>query len=216
MAAPLTIDVVSDVICPWCFIGTKNLEAAVASLGPETPVSIEFHPFLLDPSAPAEGDDLRDRLKKKFGNPEPMFKRVEEAARASGIPLDFSKIRRYSATLGAHTLIRVALAKGTQHALVDALFDAYFLQGRDVGAYDVLIDVGTRHGFTRDEVIALLEDGVARKETRDEASAAAAQGISGVPFFIFGQKVALSGAQPVATIRAAIDKALAGMSTEKD
>ncbi len=155
MSQPYRIEVVSDFVCPWCFIGTRRLEQVIA--GKEGKVS--YRPFLLDPRIPIEGVDLRENLKRKFGrDPDSMFGRVEEAARAAGIALDFSKVRRYPSTLRAHALTRHAGEKGTQRALANALFEAYFLEGRDIGALDVLQDVGAAHGFDRDEVARIVED----------------------------------------------------------
>src|SRR5688572_17419924 len=101
MTAPhreLRIEVVSDVVCPWCLIGSRRLDLALAQL-PEVKADVVFRPFLLDPALPAQGDDLRSRLRRKFGDPEPLFRRVEKVARADGIDLDFSRVGRYASTL---------------------------------------------------------------------------------------------------------------------
>jgi predicted DsbA family dithiol-disulfide isomerase len=205
----LTVDVVSDVVCPWCLIGARRLEQALEKI-PELEVELTFHPFLLDPSVPPEGVDLRERLTRKYGVPaESMFGRVEGAARESGIPLDFAKVTRSVNTIGAHTLLRHALDRGTQRALAHALFDAYFLEGKDVGQADVLAAIAVRHGFEADEALALVTDERERAITKREAMEMAAQGISGVPFFIFERRLAVSGAQSVETLQRAIEKALA-------
>lgn len=200
---------VSDVICPWCLIGEKRLRDALAQR-PDIEATVVFHPFLLDPSTPAEGADLRERLKKKYGaDPEKMFARVEQAARESGIPLDFSKVRRTPSTLAAHVLIEQAAERGTQVALVRAIFGAYFLEGKDVGDPDVLAEIASHHGFSKDEARALVTDSSEREKIRSEAHAAAQQGVDGVPFFILDQKLAFSGAQPVELFLKAFDQALA-------
>jgi predicted DsbA family dithiol-disulfide isomerase len=207
--ASLRIDVVSDVVCPWCLIGKRRLERALAAR-PEVEATVVYHPFQLDPSTPAEGADLREHLRRKYGDPEPMFRRVEAVAREDGIALDFSKVRRSVNTLRAHTLARHALARGTQLAVVDALFLAYFVEGRDVGALDTLVAVGEANGFTRAEVERICESPEELAATRREAAELARQGVSGVPFTIVGEKVAISGAQPVAVFEQAIARALAG------
>jgi predicted DsbA family dithiol-disulfide isomerase len=205
--SPLTIDIVSDVICPWCLIGTRRLDETLATL-PDLPIAVRYHPFLLDPATPPEGVDLRERLRKKYGgDPEAMFARVEAAARDAGIPLDFARVRRTVPTLPAHTLLRHAAPLGTQQALARALFDAYFLEGRDVGKPDVLAELATRHGFEADAVRTLLADPAELEQTRADAAAMVEQGITGVPFFIFGERVAVSGAQPPDVLRAAIARA---------
>lgn len=204
----LSIEVVSDVVCPWCLIGVRRLEQAIAAT-PDLDVALTFRPFLLDPSTPRQGVDLRSHLRAKYGDPEPMFRRVEAAARESGIALDFSKIRRSVNTLSAHTLLRHAEAKGTQVALKHALLDGYFLEGVDVGSPEALVAIATHHGFTADEARALIDSEAERALTKSEAQAAVTQGVTGVPFFIFAGKYAVSGAQPVALFQQAIARARA-------
>jgi predicted DsbA family dithiol-disulfide isomerase len=206
----LAIDVFSDLVCPWCFIGSRRLSQALSSLGTKVEAKITYHTFLLNPATPPEGEDLREHLGGKYGrDPEKMFASVEAAAASSGLPLDFSRIRRYSNTLGAHTLIRHALAKGTQLPLVGALFSAYFLEGRDIGSPDVLADIAAKHAFTDAEARGLLAHESEREKTRKEAQEASAMGIRGVPFFIFGRRLAFSGAQAPETFVSAIEQALA-------
>lgn len=204
--AALRIDFVSDVICPWCFIGFTRLEQAVAAAGEEA--DITMRPFQLDASTPPEGADLRERLAKKYGlDPEKMFGRVEAAARESGIPLDFTKVRRTPNTLKSHVLLGAAKAKGTQLALTRALFQAYFLEGRDLSDEATLLAIATAHGFDADEARALVSDPKALEETQTEAAELSAQGISGVPFTIFEGKLAVSGAQPLEVFQQAMTRA---------
>jgi predicted DsbA family dithiol-disulfide isomerase len=207
----LPIDVISDIVCPWCFIGTRRLEQALAPLAPKVTPKITYRPFLLDPSTPTEGTDLRARLRNKYGvDPTTMFARVESAARESGIPLDFAKVTRTVSTIAAHTLLRHAIAKQTQPALAHALFSAYFLEGLDVGEIATLARIASAHGFSVEEATALLRDDAELARTREEARGAAESGIQGVPFFVLDGRLAISGAQPVETFRAAIDEAIAG------
>ncbi len=203
----LDIRVVSDFVCPWCLIGSRRLEIALEDQTDVAP-TWTYEPFLLDPSTPEEGADLRDRLRRKYGDPEPLFRRVEAAARESGIELDFSKIRRSVPTLRAHTLSRHAVAKGTQRAFAKDVFEAYFVHGRDISAMDVLLDVAGRHQFPEKEALAILESPAELARTRDEAAAAAESGITGVPFAVVGGKFAVPGAQPPDVFRKAIRRAL--------
>ncbi len=206
----LDIDIVSDVICPWCFIGSRRLEQALAPPPEGVEVGVTYRPFLLDPSTPKEGADLRERLRAKYGaDPEKMFGNVEAAARSSGIPLDFSKVRRTPSTIAAHTLLRHAIDKGTQAALARALFEGYFLEGRDIGDADVLAAIAGAHGFEADEAIRIVRDEGELARTREEAGEAAASGVRGVPFFVLGGRLAVSGAQSVEVLRGAIGRALA-------
>jgi predicted DsbA family dithiol-disulfide isomerase len=208
----LSIDIVSDVICPWCFIGVRRLDQAIETLAEGIDTKVAFQPFLLDPGTPAGGADLRERLRVKYGvDPESMFHRVEAAAHESGIPLDFSKVTRTPSTIAAHTLLGHALEKGTQRALAGALFEAYFLEGRDVGDARVLGDIAASHGFERDEAIRLATDATELAHTRAAAATAAARGVRGVPFFVFGGRVTVSGAQSKEVLRGAIEKAALSM-----
>jgi predicted DsbA family dithiol-disulfide isomerase len=202
----LRIEVVSDVVCPFCLIGTRRLEQALARTGTEA--EITFHPFLLDPSTPKEGADLRERLRRKYGgDPNAMFARVEAFARESDIALDFSKVTKTFNTTAAHTLIRHAKAKGTQVALTKELFDAYFLRGEDLGDLDVLAKLAAAHGFSLDEARRLATDEGELATTREQAAEAVAEGIGGVPFFVFEGRLAVSGAQPVEVFERAIRQA---------
>lgn len=207
--ASLPVDIVSDVVCPWCFIGDRRLDLAIGSLPGPVDVSVTYRPFLLDPTTPPEGVDLRERLRAKYGaDPERMFATVEAAARSSGIALDFAKVRRTPSTVAAHTLLRKAIDKGTQRALVKALFAAHFLEGRDVGDPSVLAAIGARHGFDADEVTRLVRDEEELRRTREECAELAAGGIRGVPFFVFDGRLAVSGAQAPEVLRGAVERAL--------
>jgi predicted DsbA family dithiol-disulfide isomerase len=202
----LAIDVVSDLVCPFCLIGARRLASALADEGAEA--RITYQPFLLDPSAPPGGEDLRARLRAKYGrDPAPMFAAVEAMAREAGVPLDFAKVRRTCSTVAAQTLLRHAAPKGTQVALADALFDAYFLEGRDIGDRATLVELAAAHGFSADESSAILDDPAESAKTRELAAGAVAKGVRGVPHFVIDGRFVVSGAQAPAVFRAAIAKA---------
>lgn len=205
---PVQIDLYSDIVCPWCFVGTRRLEAAIASLEDGLAVEVRHHPYLLHPDAPPDGIDLREMLARKYGaDPQRIFERVETAARASGIPLDFSKQSRTYSTLAAHTLLRHAAGKGTQRALADALFTTYFLEAGNISATDVLVDVAAGHAFTDEEVKRLVGSDGEIAETRRQAREAVRSGIGGVPLFVLNGHDSLSGAQPEEVLRDAIVQA---------
>ena len=202
----LQIDVFSDIVCPWCFIGMRRLESVLDSFGED--VELRHHPYVLQPDAPAEGMDLHAMLRARYGtDPAQLFERAEAAARETGIPLDLSKQRMTYSTVAAHTLLRHAQEKGTQRALADALFEAYFLEARNVADPAVLAEVTTRHGFSADEVMRLVTDETELEETRREVEEAARIGVRGVPLFIFSRRLVLSGAQPVEVFRKAVSDA---------
>jgi predicted DsbA family dithiol-disulfide isomerase len=208
-AAPLQIDLFADVVCPWCFLGSVRLDRVLAELG--RPARVRHHPFMLDPDTPPEGDDVPARLQRKYGvPPQRLWARLEAEARKSGLELDLSKQRWSYPTARAHTLLRHAAPKGTQHDLTQALYRAYFQEARNIHDPEVLVDVAAPHGFAADEVVRLTGDQRELAETRDEARGAAAAGIDGVPFFVFEERIALAGAQPEIVLRSAIEQALAG------
>jgi predicted DsbA family dithiol-disulfide isomerase len=207
---PLQIDLFADLVCPWCFVGSERLERVIAELAElKRPVVVTHHPFLLDPNTPPEGDDVPARLRRKYGvPPERLWARLEAEARKSDLELDLSKQRWSYPTARAHTLIRHAAAKGTQRALVRALYSAYFQDALNIHDTGVLAEVAAPHGFDADEVARLTTDENGLAEIREEARAAAAAGIDGVPFFVFGERLSVAGAQPESVLRAAIEQAI--------
>lgn len=205
----LSVDVFSDVVCPWCFVGGGRLEKVLASLDGKVKATVRYHPFLLDPSTPPEGYDIPTMLKQKYGrDPKQMQGFVEEAARESGLELDLSKQTRMVQTQNAHTLLRHAAEKGTQAALAKALFRANFVEAKDVSSPAVLTELAAPFGFTADEVQRLLGDASERAATQKEAEMAARSGIRGVPFFVFNERLAMSGCQPEQVFSEAIAEAL--------
>ena len=210
MSASITIDLFSDFVCPWCFIGGERLEQALAGMADEVTAEVTYHPFFLDPTVPPEGVSIPQMMRKKYGvEPKQAWARVEAAARDSGITLDLSLQPLMYRTTAAHTLTRHAEAKGTQRDFARALFRKYFLDAANISDPAVLADVAERHGFTRDEVLELLGS-EAELELSSEAAISAAQGgIRGVPFFVFDGKLGVSGAQSVSVLQAAIRQALA-------
>ena len=209
---PLQIDVFSDVVCPWCFLGQQRLDRVLESLDPAVAVQVTHRPFFLDPNTPPEGDDIPERLRRKYGvAPETLWARLEAEARKSDLDLDLSKQRFSYPTARAHTLIRHAAAKGTQGALVRALYRANFNDARNIHDPAVLADVAAPHGFTEAEVTRLTSDERELAATREEALAAAAAGIDGVPLFVFGERLAVAGAQQEIVLRSAIEQALTGI-----
>jgi predicted DsbA family dithiol-disulfide isomerase len=213
----LSIDLFADFVCPWCLIGARRLDRALERVPPGVDVTVRHHPFLLDASVPEAGEDLLARLRRRYGgDPRRLQARVEEVARGDGIPLDFARVPRTYPTAAAHTLVRHAAARGTQRALAGALFDAYFLEGRNIADAEELAAIAAAHGFEGDQARALARDPDELAVTRELAEGAARAGISGVPFLVFDRKLAVSGAQPVAVLEEAIARALGGAAAEED
>ena len=215
MLERLTIDVVSDVVCPWCYIGKRRLEAALARLReaePDLPVDVRWHPFQLNPDLPPEGVDRKSYLEAKFGGPErarEIYARVEAAGRTVDIPFRFEAILRQPNTRDAHRLIAWAQSRreGDPDALVEQLFRAYFLDGRFVGDRDELVRIAADAGYDADDARACLASAAFGADVDDADRQARALGVSGVPFFVFAGRTALSGAHEPETLLDAIAQA---------
>lgn len=202
----LSIDVVSDVVCPWCYIGKRHLDRALELWRAEQPacaVTVHWRPFFLNPDTPEAGEPYRPFLEKKFGGPkqlEELWQRVGEAGSKAGIAFAFEKIELRANTLAAHRLIHLAQKVGADATaiggLVEALFAAQFLEGRHVGDRKVLAAVAGACGMDAAAVLNYLESDEDAEAVRGGAAEARRKGISGVPFFIFNQRLAASGAQP--------------------
>jgi predicted DsbA family dithiol-disulfide isomerase len=204
MARLLKIDVFTDVVCPWCLVGSARLDQALAKLPEDVEVVVENHPFYLDPTVPPEGVDVGEMLKAKYGrDPKEMWARVEGEAAKAGIDLDLSKQPRMFNTAKAHTITRLSKANGNQHELANAIAEAYFLGHRQINDDNTLADIAVEFGWDRGDALDAMNDA-----NEQLAASAAQQGIRGVPFFVFGEKYALSGAQPDEVFIQALDKTI--------
>lgn len=202
----MTVDVVSDVVCPWCFIGKRHLDQALEAWRAEQPeceVTVQWRPFFLNPDTPESGEPYRPFLEKKFGGPAGLaeiWQRVSAAGRPAGIEFAFEKIELRANTLNAHRLIHYAQTSGADPAvtaaLVEALFAAQFLEGRHVGDRTVLSAVAGECGMDSVAVRRYLDSDEDAEAVRSGADEARRRGVNGVPFFIFNNTLAASGAQP--------------------
>ena len=209
---PLTIDVISDVVCPWCYVGEKRLEAALAE--EPQPVTLRWRPYQLDPTIPAGGLDRAEYMERKFGKSgrlQSVHDNLTRLGAELGIPFAFDRIKRSPNTLDAHRLIRWASSAGMQGAIVDRLFKAYFVEGRDIGDRGVLVEIAGEFGLDAKLVEKLLKDGADADLVRQEIEQAQGMGVSGVPFFIFGGRLGVPGAQEPPVLRRAMAQARQGM-----
>ena len=193
----LTIDVISDVICPWCYIGKRRLEKAVAAFGREQ-VRVRWHPFQLNSRMHKGGMNRKEYRTAKFGSWErslALDAQVAEAGRGEGIPFAFDRIMRTPNTLHAHRLIGLADTEGVQDAVVEAVFRAYFTEGRDISRSAVLLDVVAEGGLDRKRAETFLngDEGLAAIRAAEEQ--ARRGGVQGVPYFLINGTLALSGAR---------------------
>ena len=194
---PIRIDVVSDVVCPWCFIGKRRLEKAIA-LNPDIAVEVHYRPYFLNDWIPREGISREEYLTTKFGSPERydgIAQRVRAAAASEGLTYAMDKISRQPNTLDAHRLIRWADTIGKAPATKQKLMDLYFTQGADLTSRDVLVKAAADVGLDAEQVRAALASDKDVAEVEREALSAKEAGIQGVPCFILGEKFAISGAQ---------------------
>ena len=211
----IAIDIVSDAVCPWCFIGKRNLEAALAEL-PDVATEIHWRPYQLDATIPAEGVDRKAYLQRKFGaRVAEIYGRVAEAGAAAGIPFAFEAIARSPNTLDAHRLIRWSWSAGKQDAVVERLFRDFFIDGKDIGDRAVLIAAARDCGMDVDLVASLLDSDVDKEGVRGEIASAQDLGVTGVPFFILNGKYALPGAQPPDVLKRSIERAIARAEAEE-
>lgn len=194
----IKLDIISDPVCPWCYIGKANLDRALTN-APDHPFAIEWHPYQLNPEMPPQGMDRREYLETKFGGREAAVKvygQIEDAARAAGLEIDFAAIKSTPNTINAHRLIHWAGIEGRQTAVVSALFKAYFVEGRDIGATDVLLDIAEQCGMDRTMVRTLLDGDSDLAETRARDAHTRERGVTGVPTFVVANQHVLPGAQP--------------------
>lgn len=195
---PIKLDVMSDPICPWCFIGKTHLDKALAE-HPNHPFQVEWHPFQLNPDMPAEGMGRRDYLEGKFGGKEAAVRAyapVVESAKKAGISIDFEGMKRTPNTLNAHRLIHWAGIEGRQTAAISALFKAYFTDARDIGDVEVLADIADSIEMDASVVTRLLDSDEDTQLIKDRDTHSRKMGINSVPTFIIANQHAVPGAQP--------------------
>jgi predicted DsbA family dithiol-disulfide isomerase len=201
--------VVSDVICPWCFIGKRRLETALRELQEAEEVSVFWHPFQLNPAMPAQGMDRKEYCERKFGSwvrCQEMFAQISEVGKTVGIEFRFDKQPTIPNTFDAHRMIWFAGQEGSQDPLVEALFRAYFCEGVNLSRPADLLQVGEEAGLERKRLERLLRSDEGAREVLAEEREFKSLGITGVPLFIIQERVALSGAQPPETILQAFEQ----------
>ncbi len=206
----LHIDIYADVVCPWCWIGERRLQRALADRT-DLDVTLTWRPFQLDPSIPAEGRAWQEVIDQKFGGTiraNEMFAHVAKAGSADDVQFRFERITKSPNTVRAHGLLLHAESSGVQWALAESLFRAYFHDGRDIGDNATLREIGVAHGLDGSEIDAILTDGRYDVHVQQSQREAARLGVRGVPFVVLDGRVGVSGAQPEALFRQAIEQVL--------
>ena len=198
--APLKIDFVSDVVCPWCAVGLKSLEKALANLGDEVKTELHFQPFELNPQMAPEGEDVVEHLARKYGSTPEQMAQNQEAIRQRGADVGFTfnmdKRTRIVNTFDAHRLLHWAALQGRQPALKQALLAAYFTDGRDVSSHDVLVDAAASVGLDPIEARHVLAEGRYAQDVRAQEQFYQSQGIRAVPSVIVNGRYLIQGGQP--------------------
>jgi predicted DsbA family dithiol-disulfide isomerase len=204
----MRIEVWADVVCPWCWIGETRLYRALEQR-PEIQAEIVWRPFQLQPDIPPEGLAWDEVVRTKFGGPErarAMFQHVADAGAADGLAFDFERIAAHPNTRDAHRLVLLAQEAGIGREMAEALFRANFQEGRDIGKTGVLADVAAGVGLDRDRVARFLAGDQLSRVVDESQTEAKALGVNGVPFFVMEGKYAFSGAQPLETFVAVLDR----------
>lgn len=222
MASPITIDIWSDIACPWCYIGKRRLEAALATfqLGADAvPVAITYHSFELSPDTPddfagTEVDFLVGHKAMPADKVNAMLDHVTGVAKSVGLAFDFDKLQ-HTNTLRAHQLVHLARSAGVQDAVIEHLFRAYFTEGRHLGDVSELVTIGAQIGLDPDEVAEMLRSDGLLQAVRDDQAQAQRLGITGVPFFVVDGKYGISGAQSPETFLAAFERVVAERESEQ-
>lgn len=197
----LKVDIASDFVCPWCYIGKRRFDAAVSATHTGPLVSIEWKAFQLSPDLPPEGVDRRAYLEKKFGTESlsRMNSQLSELGKEEGIDFQFERIKISPNTFEAHRLTWLAKQENKQDAIVDAIFSAYFCQGLDIGSREVLQDIGIKCGIPENRLSAFYQNSEGVTEVRRELAWAQEREITLVPFFVFNDEHWISGADTTET-----------------
>ena len=193
------IDIISDPICPWCYIGKTRLDRAL-ELNPTHNFIIEWHPFQLNPTMPKDGMDRREYLEAKFGGQKEaieVYSNIDKTATETGLSLNFGGIKRTPNTIDAHRLIHWAGIEGRQNSIIDRLFKAYFQEGRDISEHSVLTRIASAAGMDQDVVRNLLKSDADKEDIKARDTDARKRGIQGVPAFVVANEYVIQGAQTI-------------------
>ena len=193
----IKLDILSDPICPWCYIGKNNLDRVLAK-EPINPFTIEWHPFQLNPEMPLAGMNRQDYLEQKFGgkqNAYRVYSRISSTAVKAGLNLELQLIKKTPNTLNAHRLIHWAGIEGLQNSVVSALFESYFVKGEDIGDLSTLVKIGASVGLDNDLISKLLKEDTELIEIKQRDANSRERGVTGVPTFIIANTHVLPGAQ---------------------
>ncbi len=204
----MEIQILSDTVCPWCYVGKRNLERAMAQR-PDLSFKVDWLPFMLNPDMPPGGADRRRYWREKFGSDETisaMIQRLEGVGADLGLSFRFDAIQRQPSTLKSHVLLHWQFGSPNQTKLKENLLKAFFMEGKDIGDESVLLEIVQETGLDLEQARSILKDEDKANTVKDLAQSARSEGVTGVPTFIFNKKMALVGAQPEAQLLLAINQ----------
>ncbi|MAT51260.1 MAG: polyketide synthase [Porticoccaceae bacterium] len=209
----ITLDLYTEITCPWCLIGVHRLNRVIENLDSAVAIDIRHHPVILMPDTPPEGLNIVDLIRQRYGitDPQAGWARAHAEARASGLDLDLGRQPHAYPTLAAHTLVRLAGALGTQHALATEFMEAYFLDAANIGDPDTLAEIAVDHGFGLEESCRLACDPGEMEVTRQAVNESMASGIHSVPHYVINRDIALTGC----VSEKALAEALSGAGNEQ-
>ncbi len=216
----IRIDVVSDVVCPWCYIGKRRLEKAIEGTQVSDNVQVKdieiiYRSYQLDPSVPKEGVDFQDYMKNRFGAGFiSKFHQVEQVAQTEGLGFDFASLPKAINTFTLHRILTVALQDGIQAEVKEAFMKAYFIDRQDLTQENILIEILGKYGWLVEKTLEIINSDIKTDEVKEEMNYYRQLGVTGVPFFIFNQKYAVSGAQPVEVFKEILEKVSKEMEVE--
>ena len=208
----IRIDVVSDVVCPWCYIGKRRLEKAIEDTQVSDNVQVKnteiiYRAYQLDPSVPKEGLDFQTYMENRFGAGFiSKFHQVEQVAHMEGLDIDFASLPKAINTFTLHRILTIALQDGIQADVKEAFMKSYFIDKQDLSQENILIELLRKYGWSAEKTLGVLNSDVATDEVKEEMSYYRQLGVTGVPFFIFNNKYAVSGAQPTEVFMEILEK----------
>lgn len=215
--AALHVEVIADLICPFCYLGKRRLDTALRAV--QGPFDVSWFPWQLNPEMPAEGVPYEDYLTRRFGNPanvQPVLESLAEEGKQEGIRFRFDKLKRVPNTLRAHQLLYLAETEGQdQSALAEELMSAFFERGENIGDPKVLVELAGRHGLASDDVLRVIDDEAAKQVVVTREGQVRSSGISGVPGFLLNRRLLVIGAQEADAIINAFDRAMFGEGTDE-
>jgi predicted DsbA family dithiol-disulfide isomerase len=216
----IRIDVVSDVVCPWCYIGKRRLEKAIEGTQVSGNVQVKdieiiYRSYQLDPSVPKEGMDFQTYMENRFGAGfVSKFHQVEQVAQTEGLDFDFSSLPKAINTFTLHRILTIALQDGIQAEVKEAFMKAYFIDRQDLTQENILVELLSKYGWSAEKTLGIINSDVATDEVKEEMNYYRQLGVTGVPFFIFNQKYAVSGAQPAEVFMEILEKVSKEMEVE--